>query len=42
MVFKENVDIKYMFEGWKVVEGIDKFEMFWVVCGKCVSGSVFI
>jgi hypothetical protein len=26
MVFKENADIKHMFEGWKAVEGTDKFQ----------------
>ncbi|MEH7609194.1 nuclear transport factor 2 family protein, partial [Priestia megaterium] len=41
MVFKENADIKHMFEGWKAVEGTDKFETPWAVCGKRASGSVF-
>jgi hypothetical protein len=41
MVFKENADIKHMFEGWKAVESTAMFETPWVVCGKRASGSVF-
>ncbi|WP_285767080.1 nuclear transport factor 2 family protein [Peribacillus sp. SI8-4] len=40
-VFKENSDIKHMFEGWKKAEGSDLFETPWAVCGKRSSGTVF-
>lgn len=40
-VFEENVDLKHMFEGWKVVEGTDSFETPWAVCGKHKSGRVY-
>ncbi|ANC77499.1 polyketide cyclase [Fictibacillus phosphorivorans] len=41
LVFKENADIKHMYEGWRAVEGTDMFETPWAVCGKRSSGHVF-
>ena len=41
MVFVENVDIKHMFEGWRLVEGTDLYETPWAVCGKRADGTVF-
>lgn len=41
MVYKENTDLKHMFEGWKAVEGTNTFETPWAVCGKNKSGKVY-
>lgn len=41
MVYKENLDLKHMFEGWKAVEGTNTFETSWAVCGKNKSGKVY-
>ncbi|MDA1775319.1 nuclear transport factor 2 family protein [Bacillus cereus] len=41
-VFRENSDIKHMFEGWKKVEGTDYYETPWAVCGKRSTGTVFV
>lgn len=40
-VFKENCDIKHMYEGWVRKEETATFETRWAVCGKRTSGSVF-
>lgn len=41
MVYKENLDLKHMFEGWNAVKGTNIFETSWAVCGKNKSGEVY-
>ncbi|WLR58979.1 nuclear transport factor 2 family protein [Guptibacillus hwajinpoensis] len=40
-VFRNNRDIKHMYEGWEKVEGSDLYETPWAVCGKLSSGKVY-
>ena len=41
LIFLSNLDIKHMYEGWKLNEETGLYETRWAVCGKKKDGSVY-
>jgi len=41
LIFTNNLDIKHMYEGWKLVEETGQYETKWAVCGKKKDGTIY-
>lgn len=41
LIFKNNIDIKHMYEGWNFNEESKRYETRWAVCGKKSDGTVY-
>ncbi|MDO4535973.1 MAG: hypothetical protein Q4B63_09210 [Clostridium perfringens] len=41
LIFKNNLDIKHMYEGWNFIEEKNLYETRWAVCGKRKDKSVY-
>ena len=41
LIYTNNMDLKHMYDGWKLNKETNKYETRWAICGKRKDGSVY-